>query len=128
MQSKLTPEQRFWNKVDPCRTDGCAIWMARIHDGYGRFYLNGKEIQAHHFLVGEAPAGLEWDHLCRVRSCVWPEHLEAVTRSVNRLRGYQPNKAKTHCPRGHAYDEANTQFYKSGRNCRECDRLKRQKA
>ena len=30
------------------------------------------------------------------------------------------NAAKTHCPQGHAYDEANTYVYKRRRYCRAC--------
>jgi hypothetical protein len=33
------------------------------------------------------PAGLHLDHLCRVRDCVNPEHLEPVTNAENLRRG-----------------------------------------
>lgn len=33
------------------------------------------------------PVGLDLDHLCRVRSCVNPDHLEPVTRAENLRRG-----------------------------------------
>jgi hypothetical protein len=37
------------------------------------------------------------------------------------LRGGIVNASKTHCPRGHAYDEANTfRDRKGSRVCREC--------
>lgn len=29
-------------------------------------------------------------------------------------------KHRTHCPRGHAYDEVNTRYYHGRRNCRKC--------
>jgi hypothetical protein len=33
------------------------------------------------------------------------------------------NRDKTHCPKGHAYDEENTYFDRNGgRNCKECKR------
>lgn len=128
-----TPEQRFWSHVDPCRTDGCALWLAQTVLGYGRFKVGGRTIQAHHFLVGKAPEGLEWDHVkargCVHRNCVWPDHLEMVSHQENVSRGDAPfatrvrHAAKTHCPRGHAYDEANTGRNKAGgRWCRRCDR------
>lgn len=83
--------QRFWAKVDPCRTDGCALFLAgATGKGYAQFWLDGKKILAHHVLVGKPPAGLEWDHVksrgCLNRNCVWPGHLEAVTRSENARR------------------------------------------
>ena len=88
----LTPEKRearFWSQVDPCRTDGCALFMGSLRkDGYGRFaYPDGKTGLAHHYLVGKPPKPMEWDHLCRIHNCVWPEHLELVTHKENCQRG-----------------------------------------
>ena len=39
----------------------------------------------HH--IGPVPEGLVLDHLCRVRHCVNPDHLEPVTSRENTLRG-----------------------------------------
>lgn len=73
----------------------CWLWTAAIDKttGYGKFHAGeGRRIaNAHrwsyeHF-VGPVPAGLDLDHLCRVRHCVRPDHLEPVTRRVNLLRG-----------------------------------------
>jgi hypothetical protein len=65
------------------------------------------------------------DHLCRVRHCVNPDHLEAVTCRENLLRGetlQAANVAKTECPQGHPYDEENTYVYPNGRrDCRTCN-------
>ena len=118
-----TREQRFWSKVDPCRTDGCMVWVGKKVDGYGRFSVGEKEIRAHQFLAGKASEGLEWDHLCRNRACVNPDHLEAVTTRVNVLRGLgfaAVNTRKIQCPRGHPYDETNTLLYQGRRYCRTC--------
>jgi hypothetical protein len=49
--------------------------------------MDGHTIEAHtasyRLFVGSVPGGLELDHLCRVRSCVNPDHLEAVPHAVN---------------------------------------------
>jgi hypothetical protein len=50
-----------------------------------------KNVAAHRFayelMVGPIPEDLELDHLCGVRECVNPRHLEAVTHLVNVRRG-----------------------------------------
>ena len=94
--------------------------------GYGQYFASGKVQSAHRvayqLFKGPIPTGLEIDHLCRVRACVNPEHLEAVTRKVNHNRGLRANgspeihaiaaalKARTHCKAGHPYTEENTQI------------------
>ena len=85
---------RFWSKVDVA--GGCWLWTKSLSSqGYGQFSYGGRSgggpVSAHVFswliLVGEIGIGLELDHLCRVKSCVNPDHLEPVTRSVNTRRG-----------------------------------------
>lgn len=98
--------------------------------GYAQITIDGKNMGAHRFAFeyfrGPIQGGLGLDHLCRVPSCVNPWHLEPVTQRENLLRGDTiPAKhaALTHCPRGHAYDEANTRRDKLGkRYCRACQR------
>ncbi len=91
MYSQPTRLERFWSHVDPCRTDGCAVWLRPTGDGYGSFWNGIKLIAAHHFLIGKPPLGLVTDHLCHNRACIWPEHLEFVTQSTNVRRGANCN-------------------------------------
>ena len=113
----------------------CWLYAGHITEyGYGRFYsvINGKrkDILAHvamyEALVEEIPEGMELDHLCRVRSCINPKHLEPVTHLENVRRGEagKRERARTHCPRGHIYSETNTYLYskKLYRHCRKCAR------
>lgn len=83
--------QRLTSKVE-IDDAGCWLWRGAVDPtGYGRFFLDGRMDYAHRaayrLLVGPIPEGLDIDHLCRVRACVNPQHLEAVTRRENLLRG-----------------------------------------
>lgn len=70
----------------------CWVWVARLNrNGYGRLSHLGEERMAHRLSyevqVGPIPDGLLLDHVCRVRCCVNPRHLEPVTHQINTLRG-----------------------------------------
>jgi hypothetical protein len=73
---------------------GCWIWDGPIYpdSGYGKtsVVLHGtRTAHVAFFLehVGEFNRSLDLDHICRVRSCVNPYHLEPVTREENLRRG-----------------------------------------
>lgn len=106
---------------------GCWEWTGPTNgDGYAQYKLAYVHRTVYELLVGPIAAGLEIDHLCHVRRCCNPSHLEAVTHAENVARSDvgAPNARKTHCPKGHAYDEANTYVSSAGsRRCRTCDRL-----
>lgn len=87
---------RFLSKVT--KTNTCWLWNgAKTKPGYGKMYchqtksVEGAHRVAYALFVGPIPSGLDLDHLCRVRGCVNPAHLEPVTRSVNVLRGARWN-------------------------------------
>ena len=121
---------RFWENV--IQSGDCWLWTAALDRyGYGRCRHNGTQ-RAHRVayeqMVGPIPDGLVIDHLCRVRACVNPSHLDPVPNRINLLRGMTlaaKNAAVTHCPDGHAYTEANTSHKASGaRICLTCSNRK----
>lgn len=108
----LTVEERFWSKVT--KTDGCWLWTGAVSStGYGSFNVGGRKYDAAHryawrTLRGSYPSGMHLDHLCRVRKCVNPDHLEVVTFQEN-LRRAPGSSQWLHergvCRRGHVVAE-----------------------
>lgn len=89
----VSPFDRY--KIDD---NGCWIWTGAIHKtGYGQIKWNGKSTVAHRVMYelvkGSIPDGLVIDHLCNIKKCVNPEHLEAVTPGTNTQRAWD----RTHC-------------------------------
>lgn len=90
-------------------------WMwtaAKDSNGYGWLFINRRNVRAHRVayecFVGPIPPGYQIDHLCRVTSCVRPDHLEAVTPSVNVRRGNSIGARALRrdvCLHGHPYAE-----------------------
>ncbi|WP_051636969.1 HNH endonuclease [Rhodococcus sp. UNC363MFTsu5.1] len=113
-------------------TDDCVVWTgAKNPAGYGRVYLRvpgrkrkGRSAQVHRLAYelanGDGSAHtLTIDHLCGVRLCCNPNHLEAVTIAENLRRAAVVIMA---CPEGHPYGADNTDYSPDGhRRCRQCN-------
>lgn len=132
-------EVRFWtfvNKEGPAsdyRPDlgPCWLWTGGL-DGrkYGQFRADGRGCRAHRWsyeaLVGPIPEGLTIDHLCRVKICVNPRHMEPVTAAENTRR---MGEARTHCAWGHEFTPENIYISPTNgqRTCRACVRLSKER-
>ncbi len=130
---------RLMAKVSPEPNSGCWLWEGAVdpRTGYARITIETGRVENAHrssyqLHVGPVPDGLQLDHLCRVRSCVNPDHLEPVTCAETLRRGAGPVKTKalkaaqTHCKRGHLLSGDNVTHDKgnSARICIECRRLR----
>lgn len=116
----VDPEVRFWAKVDKCGTlpdfrpdlGPCWLWTSGLKNGYGEFntgVMGSYQYQYAHIFSyvlvrGPIPNELELDHLCLIKPCVNPFHLEAVTHAENCRRSWWATHShKTHCVHGHVY-------------------------
>lgn len=109
--------------------DGCVLWTGYLNEnGYGqvgRGPHGGGLILAHvaswQLTYGPVPDGLELDHLCCVRACIAPAHLEPVTHAENmrRAREHQLAARDGLCPNGHVYDSVRPN---GNRRCLTCAR------
>jgi hypothetical protein len=130
-------EERFWDKVVMLPDlPGCWLWVGGKTGsrgsgagGYGNFCYDGVNHRVHRLayeiLRGDIPKDLTLDHLCRVRTCVNPAHLEPVTGAENTRRGERWQLKKTKCQRGHEYTYQRKD--RPGRMCTECNRDSRER-
>jgi hypothetical protein len=122
------------SRVQP-QPDGCWLWTGgKFANGYGMIQLQGKLRRVHRVIYvwtrGELPEDLQIDHTCKVKLCVNPMHMEAVTlaENVRRSNGWGGRESrKTHCVNGHPFSGDNlvTRPYgdgKRGRRCLTCHR------
>lgn len=85
---RKTPEEAFWSKVNKDAAGGCWLWTAaKERHGYGHFRHAHKDYRAHRYAYelasGPIPKGMEIMHVCDVKACVNPDHLQPATRLEN---------------------------------------------
>lgn len=110
------------NKLGPKQSGvrgRCWLWTGHVNKrGYGVFSLDGRKVYVHRFswvaANGPIPEGLTIDHLCCVKTCVRPSHLEPVTLEENYRREVERRRA---CSKGHPRTAGSR--YANGK-CRQC--------
>jgi hypothetical protein len=96
-------------------------------DGYAFHGKDRAHRVAYRATNGAIPAGLEVDHLCRVRNCVEPTHLELCKRDEQERRKSMAWRVRRAlCPQGHSMHAA-VVTPNGGRLCRECQGILRAK-
>ncbi len=126
--------QQFWKNYEYVES-GCREWRGSARkSGYGLF----RGMPAHIFSYilahpDEDIEGLVIHHICRNRLCGLQEHLQALTRSDHKSLHWVEDgppaeyERKSHCGRGHEFNEKNTGWQTDGdgyrnRYCLECKR------
>lgn len=128
LRELLKVEDSFWSQAT--KSGACLLWrdLPSNCKYYGQFRFMGKYALAHrvaYMLTHHTaiPKDKHIDHLCRVRVCVNPEHLEIVTPKENVMRGIgitARNAQKTECSRGHALSGENLMMVDDTRQCKKC--------
>jgi len=132
---RSSPETLIARVLARTRPDGdCLTWTGRtMANGYGQIQWSGGWLVHRAMWTakrGEIPSAMTIDHLCRNRTCVLVDHMEVVTRGENSRRGggtlasVAARRARTHCKRGHEYNDQNTKVGNDGRRiCLPCQRM-----
>jgi hypothetical protein len=130
----MTPEERFWTKVDTSGgPNACWEWTGCRNEkrgGHGMFRHEGRSWQASRiawwFANRQRPErGQVIRHKCDNPPCCNPAHLESGTQRDNirdmvvRGRGWWDRA--THCKNDHEWTDENTKWVtKAGRPSRNC--------
>lgn len=100
------------------RTDAvgdCLVWKGATNkkNGYGVAVWLGKQTTVHRIVYqmvhGDIPPNSEVDHMCNVRGCINPDHLQLVTHQQNMELGASRRKT---CRNGHEWSDKNTYITK----------------
>ena len=145
----MPPVPRPWQErlAEKVARDGdCIVYVGggtleepkgRNGGGYGKLWADGKRIYVHRLVLEEklgrpiAP-GMMALHHCDNPPCCNPAHIyeddhkQNMADKVERGRATNQHKDKTHCHRGHEFNEENTHWkLTGGRQCRICQRKHR---
>jgi hypothetical protein len=83
-RKNLCPDYRVEDRgfVTPCW-----IWQRKLKNGYGMVGSRRAHRVFYETSYGPIDANKEPDHLCKVKACVRPDHLEPTTHAENVRRG-----------------------------------------
>lgn len=112
--------QRLWRNME---VDGAGCWLYTGKLNAEGYCNNNRHRIVYELVNGPIPEGLELDHLCNVRHCCNPDHLEPVTQAVNAARAAERHEV---CPNGHVLAETGVytgkEHGKPRRRCAACAR------
>lgn len=120
---------------------GCWLWTGAKYNtyGHGQINFNYSHVSVHRLsaflylgLIDIDDLSLQVNHkvICKHPNCWNPDHLylgsqlDNVRDTIEKGNRFNPNTIKTHCPKGHPYDENNTLKTKDNKRlCRECRKI-----
>lgn len=142
--------EQIGDKMTVGTVEECWTWLACKQSG-GRAQLRWRGrmesvyVLMYEEFIGPVPPGMILDHVCHNEAalrgecdggddcphhaCCNPYHLTSKSQGQNLLDSpltqASINKAKTHCDRGHEFNEENTGFKNNGRwrYCKPCNKM-----
>lgn len=129
---RLPVHEHFKTRYVIDEITGCWNWQHfKTPQGYGKYKRVKGETIAHRasYILHKGIIDQECVcHTCDNPSCVNPEHLFLGSKldnnrdRANKKRNNHRNDGKTHCKRGHEFNEQNTGIRKSNtRYCKQCE-------
>ena len=123
----------IFNRVDTTE-DGCWLFAGNQKaDGYCQIRVDTDRMEVHRwsyiYFRGKIPKGYQIDHLCKVKNCINPCHLEAVTplENVRRSHGVFNSDGKM-CIHGHRLTKDNLVKHGKRREmCKTCNNINRKR-
>jgi hypothetical protein len=130
--SAIARTRRFFSYVTFPSVGDCWLWSGTVnYKGYGGFDGKCAHRFSYRLFKGPIADGLEIDHICRVKHCVNPRHLEAVTGAENKRRRTLWWTSNGTCRRGHRITPENIYtFMNRGvieRTCLRCRMMSRRR-
>ncbi len=110
METLLSKQESKFTSNISVEINGCWLWHGCVDQkGYGRLHSFYTSNVAHRWayerFIGPIPHNHQCHHMCGVKGCVNPSHLEALTQREHSAK--HPQTRKTHCPQGHPYSGDN---------------------
>lgn len=113
--------ERLLEKLE--KRGDCWVWKGSLRStGYGQIGVYHEGIKPAHRVMyelcfGEVPKELTIDHLCEVKTCCNPRHMEVVTRGENVKRYFIRNKHKfSYKPKPKVCMDCGGSFYSYDKN------------
>lgn len=128
---------KFLSRYTPVTESGCWLWDGPVNEkGYGRDGQLRAHRIAYELFNGAIPDGMTVDHMCRVRCCINPAHLQLMTHREANIQGgsgnrkFDPITGEQVCIRGHVMKGENVRvrYYKNSTRifqlaCQTCDAM-----
>ena len=128
--------ERIQSKIIVKPDTNCLLWTgSKDRGGYGQIEIQKKSKKVHRVIYelnnGPIPGGALVCHKCDTPACCNINHLELGTHlsnmqdKIKRGRYRNGDTGRTHCRKGHEYNDENTYYHKNGRGrvCRTCRRF-----